>query len=97
MKVNPDDADAIHLVTCMDALFLIERAAREQGVSSEERQVLREKESTEWVEAIHADCLKFVVASFIRQRLGQSRDLYAEPVGETQALPGADERSCPIT
>lgn len=58
VKVNPDDADAIHLVTCMDALFLIERAARERGVCSEERQALREKESTEWVETIHADCLK---------------------------------------
>ena len=58
VKVNKGDASAIEMVTCMDALFLIERTAREQGISNEERQALRDKESTEWVEAIHTACLE---------------------------------------
>lgn len=72
VKVNKDDVAAINLVTSMDALFLIERAAREQGVSREERQELREKASTEWVESIHADCLHLASRALPESALGKA-------------------------
>ena len=37
VKVNNDDADAVKMVTRMDALFLVDRQAREQMLTPEER------------------------------------------------------------
>ena len=41
VKVNPQDGAAIAMVTRMDALFLIDRDARQRGLSAEERQPQR--------------------------------------------------------
>jgi transposase len=37
VKVNPQDAEAVKMVVRMDALFLVDRDARQQEMSAEDR------------------------------------------------------------
>jgi hypothetical protein len=39
--VNPQEAEAVKMVTRMDALFLVDREARKQGLTGAERLALR--------------------------------------------------------
>ena len=57
VKVNPRDGEAIKMVTRMDALFLVDRDAREQGVSHAERHALRREHARPWVDEIRRECL----------------------------------------
>jgi transposase len=57
VKVNPKDAAAINMVTRMDALFLVDRHARQQQLSAEERAAFRREHAQPWVEEIHSECL----------------------------------------
>ena len=56
VKVNPNDAEAVKMVTRMDALFLVDRGAREQGLSAAERHDFRRQHAMAWVEEIHREC-----------------------------------------
>ena len=58
VKVNPKDGAAINMVTRMDALFLVDRQARREQLSAEERAALRREHAQTWVDEIHAECLK---------------------------------------
>jgi len=57
VKVNPQDGDAIKMVTRMDALFLVDRNAREQGMSNAERHALRREHARAWINEIRQECL----------------------------------------
>jgi hypothetical protein len=57
VKVNAHDAEAMKMVTRMDALFLIDRNAREQGLSCAERHALRGEHARVWLDEIRQGCL----------------------------------------
>ena len=57
VKVNPQDGEAIKMVTRMDALFLIDRDARRRGLKSEEGHAHRCEHAMEWIEEIRTACL----------------------------------------
>jgi hypothetical protein len=67
VKVNPQDAEAVKMVVRMDALFLVDRNAREQALSGTERLALRREHARPWVEEIRQECL-----AIRRQALPQS-------------------------
>jgi len=48
VKVNPQDAAAMNMVTRMDALFLVDRHARQQHLSVEDRLALRRAHAESW-------------------------------------------------
>jgi len=52
VKVNPQDAAAIAMVTRMDALFLIDREARRLQLDSEQRHQPRNQYVEEWVRGV---------------------------------------------
>lgn len=72
VKVNPKDADAIAMVTRMDALFLVDRHAREQQLSGEERLALRREHADSWATEIHDECGKLRQAVLPKSALGQA-------------------------
>ena len=71
VKVNPKDGAAIAMVTRMDALFLVDRHAREQQLSAEERGLRREHAQV-WVEEIHAECGKLRAQRLPKSALGEA-------------------------
>jgi transposase len=60
------------MVTRMDALFLVDRHARQQRLSLEERAALRRQHAEPWVEEIHAECLKLRSALLPKSTLGEA-------------------------
>jgi len=56
VKVNQHDWEAVQRVTRMDALFCIDRDARKQGLSSEQRLAHRQQRAPEWVDGIREKC-----------------------------------------
>jgi transposase len=72
VKVNPKDGAAIAMVTPMDALFLVDRHAREQQLSAEERAALRREHAQVWVEEIHAECGKLLAQRLPKSALGEA-------------------------
>jgi transposase len=72
VKVNTEDGEAIKMVTRMDALFVVDRNAREMGLTAESRGDLRREHSMAWVEEIHAECLKLRQTVLPRSALGQA-------------------------
>ena len=72
VKVNPEDAAAIAMVTRMDALFLVDRHARKQQLSAEERLALRREHADSWVAEIHGECKKLRQSVLPKSALGQA-------------------------
>jgi transposase len=72
VKVNPKDGAAIAMVTRMDALFLVDRHAREQQLNAEDRTALRREHAQSWVDEIHAECLKLRVQLLPKSALGEA-------------------------
>jgi len=72
VKVNPQDGEAIKMVTRMDALFLVDRHAREQAMSVEERIVLRQKHAQSWAEEIRTECQLLSRAVLPKSTLGKA-------------------------
>lgn len=72
VKVNKQDAAAIAMVARMDALFLIDRHARENGMTPEARQALRDQQATEWRNEIHAKCLELAPRLLPESALGKA-------------------------
>jgi transposase len=67
VKVNPQDVEAVQMVLRMDALFVVDREARQKGMSSAERLALRREHAMPWVNEIREACL-----TVSRQALPQS-------------------------
>ena len=72
VKVNPNDGEAVKMVTRMDALFLVDRGAHEQGLSAAERHDFRQRHAMEWVEEIHRECRALSKAVLPKSALGQA-------------------------
>jgi transposase len=72
VKVNPQDGEAIKMVTRMDALFLVDRNALQQGLTADERDQARREFSMEWVDAIHRECRALSKEVLPKSTLGQA-------------------------
>jgi hypothetical protein len=72
VKVNPKDERAIAMVLRMDALFAIERDARERGSTGEERLESRREHASSWVEEIHEACQEALREVLPKSTLGQA-------------------------
>jgi transposase len=72
VKVNPQDGAAIAMVTRMDALFLVDRHAREQRSNAGERAALRREHAQTWVDEIHSECGKLRAQLLPKSALGEA-------------------------
>src|SRR6202158_3284912 len=72
VKVNPQDAAAVVMVTRMDALFLIDRDARRRELSVHERQAQRGEHAEEWLQEIRQACLALAQQALPKSALGQA-------------------------
>jgi transposase len=72
VKVNAKDAAAINMVTRMDALFLIDREAREKNMTAGERLALRREHAIAWLNEIHEECLRLRSSVLPKSAVGQA-------------------------
>jgi transposase len=72
VKVNPKDGAAIAMVTRMDALFLVDRHARQQEMTAELRAALRREHAHPWVDEIHSECRKLRAQLLPKSALGEA-------------------------
>ena len=72
VKVNNDDAEAVKMVVRMDALFTVDRNAREQHATSEERLAMRLEHAAPWLDGIRQECLKLSKSVLAKSALGQA-------------------------
>jgi len=72
VKVNPKDGAAIAMVTRMDALFLVDRHARQQKLGPDERAALRREHARPWVEEIYSECVKLRSQLLPKSALGEA-------------------------
>jgi hypothetical protein len=72
VKVNPQDPAAVAMVTRMDALFLVDRHARQQQLSIEERLALRREHADSWAEEIRRECVALSKSTLPKSALGQA-------------------------
>jgi transposase len=72
VKVNPSDAEAVKMVTRMDAVFVVDRGAREQELSPAERYRFRQKHAMEWVDEIYRECRALSKTVLPKSALGQA-------------------------
>ena len=72
VKVNPQDAAAINMVTRMDALFVVDRHARQQQLSIDERLALRREHAESWAAEIHDQCVSLRKTALPKSALGQA-------------------------
>ena len=72
VKVNRDDAAAAQMVMRMDALFLVDRHAREKQMSGEERLAARRQHAEIWAEEIRQECVKLAPTVLPKSALGKA-------------------------
>jgi transposase len=72
VKVNPQDGPAIAMVTRMDALFLVDREARQHELGVEQRLALRREHAESWAQEIQHECLKLRAEVLPKSALGQA-------------------------
>src|ERR1700689_1284613 len=72
VKLNPNDGAAIAMVTRMDALFLVDRHARQQKLGADERAALRREHARPWVDEIHSECVKLRSQLLPKSALGEA-------------------------
>jgi transposase len=72
VKVNPKDGEAIKMVVRMDAMFTVDREARKQSMTVEERLALRKEHADSWVAEIRTECLALIKATLPKSALGQA-------------------------
>jgi transposase len=72
VKVNPQDGAAINMVTRMDALFLVDRQARGEQLSVEQRLALRRAHAESWAAEIHGECVALRKTILPKSTLGQA-------------------------
>ena len=72
VNVNPRDAAAIAMVTRMDALFLIDRDARQRGLTAEQRFQQRKECAEEWLQEIRESSRALPKEALPKSALGQA-------------------------
>lgn len=72
VKVQPQDGEALKMVVRMDALFLVDREARQQGITTAERLTLRSEHSREWLEEIKQACRTLSKQALPQSALGKA-------------------------
>ncbi len=72
VKVNPHDAEAVKMVVRMDALFLVDRNARQLTLTSAERLALRCEHARPWVDEIRQECLAITHQALPQSALGKA-------------------------
>ena len=72
VKVNPKDVEAINMVTRMDALFLVDRHARQQQMNVDERLAMRSEHAATWAAEIHDECVKLRKTTLPKSALGHA-------------------------
>lgn len=72
VKVNPHDAEAAKMVVRMDALFLVDRNACQQMLTSAERLAWRRKHARPWVDEIRQECLAITGQALPQSALGKA-------------------------
>ena len=72
VKVQPEDPEAIKMVVRMDALFLVDRQARQQAMPPSERLTLRQQKAREWVEEIEQTCRTLSKLTLPQSMLGKA-------------------------
>ena len=72
VKVNREDAAAIQMVVRMDALFLVDRHAREKQMTIEERLVARREHAEVWAEEIRQECVRLGKTALPKSALGKA-------------------------
>jgi len=72
VKLNPKDAEAIKMVTRMDALFVVDRHARSQQLSVEDRLALRREHADSWATEIYDQCMSLRKTALPKSALGQA-------------------------
>ena len=72
VKVNRDDAAAVQMVMRMDALFLVDRHAREKQMTVEEGLAARREHAELWAEEIRQECAKLALTVLPKSALGRA-------------------------
>ena len=72
VKVNKDDRGAVAMVISMDALFLVDRDARDKAMSGPERLAHRRAYAQEWVDEIHTKCKELQRTTLPQSALGKA-------------------------
>uniref|UniRef100_Q024Q9 Transposase IS66 n=1 Tax=Solibacter usitatus (strain Ellin6076) TaxID=234267 RepID=Q024Q9_SOLUE len=72
VKVNPQDAEAVNMVMRMDALFLVDRDARQKAMNSEERLAQRNELARPWVDEIRDVCRSLTRVALPKSALGKA-------------------------
>jgi transposase len=72
LKVNPDDEEARKMILRMDALFLVDRRARQDRMDAAGRARLRREYSLEFVEQIRVVCMELRGQVLPKSTLGQA-------------------------
>ena len=72
VKVNPQDGEAVKMVTRMDALFLVDRDARQKTMSGAERLAHRREFAQPWVEEIREACRTLSKEALPKSALGKA-------------------------
>jgi transposase len=72
VKVQPQDGEALKMVVRMDALFLVDREARQQGMTAAERLSLRSEHGRQWLEEIKQTCRTLSKQALPQSALGKA-------------------------
>ena len=72
IKINRDDAAAVQMVLRMDALFLVDRDARQKQMTVEERLASRRQHAEVWAEEIRQECAKLVRTVLPKSAVGKA-------------------------
>ena len=72
VKLNPRDAEAVAMVARMDALFLIDRDARQRELTAGERWAQRAEYAEEWLQGIRETSLRLSREVLPKSGLGQA-------------------------
>ena len=72
VKVNPQDGEAVNMVLRMDALFVVDRDARQKSMSSAARLAQRNELARPWVDEIRDVCRSLAKVALPKSALGKA-------------------------
>ena len=72
VKVNPQDAEAVNMVMRMDALFLVDRDARQKAMDGRARLAHRNELARPWVDEIRDVCRSLARVALPKSALGKA-------------------------
>lgn len=72
VKVNKEDGDAVKMIALMEALFLVDRDARQKQMTPEDRLGSRRELSKPWLDDIHRECLALRAKALPKSALGKA-------------------------